>query len=207
MPQSAGFALGLAGDAGVAAVEDEPVVGDGDEFAGDVARELFLDTVGGGATRGDEPYTVAHAEHVGVDGKGGLAPHDGLDDVGGLAAYTGQAHELFERVGDLAPEVAHQHAGHAHQVAGFIVGVGHALDVLEDDLGRGQGHGLGGGIVVQEVGGDHVDALVGALGGEDDGHEEAERAVVVELGLGHGHGLLEVGDDFVVEFFLAHGVT
>ena len=123
LPQAACFALGLAGDAGVAAVEDEPVVSNGDELAGDVAGELFLDTVGGGATRWHESYAMAHTEHVGVDGKGGLAPHDGLDDVGRLAPYTGQAHELFQRVGDLTTKVAHQHTGHTHQVAGLIVGV------------------------------------------------------------------------------------
>ena len=87
--QAARVALGLAGDAGVAAVQDEPVVGDGDELAGDVTRELLLHTIGGGATRGDEAQAVAHTKHVGVDGKGGLAPHDGLDDVGGLAPHTG----------------------------------------------------------------------------------------------------------------------
>ena len=121
--QPAGFALGLAGDAGVAAVEDEPVVGDGDERVGDVARELFLDTVGGGAARRDEAQAVAHTEDMGVDSKGGLAPHDGLDDIGGLAPHTGQAHELFQRVGDRASEVAHEHLRHAHQVTGFVVGV------------------------------------------------------------------------------------
>ena len=123
MPQATRLALGLASDAGVTSVKDEPVVGDGDERVGDVARELLLDTVGGGATRGYQPDAMAHTEHMGVDGKGGLAPHDGLDDVGRLAPYTGQAHELFQRVGDLATEVAHQHLRHAHQVTGLVVGV------------------------------------------------------------------------------------
>ena len=121
--QPARVTLGLARYAGVAAMQDEPVVGDGNELAGDVARELLLHTVGSGATRGDEPQTVAHAEHVGVNSEGCLAPHDGLDDIGRLATYTGETNELLERVGHLATEVAHQHAGHTHQVTGLIVGV------------------------------------------------------------------------------------
>ena len=66
----AGRAVGGAGGAGVAAVEDEPVVRDGDFLLGDVAGE---DTFGveGRLAVAREADTVCHTEDMGVNGQGG----------------------------------------------------------------------------------------------------------------------------------------
>ena len=49
LSEGAGGALGTAGGAGVAAVEDEPVVGSGPKFRRDVPLKVLLYGKGGGA--------------------------------------------------------------------------------------------------------------------------------------------------------------
>ena len=71
------------------------MVGYGDELSGDMARELHLYAVGGGATGWYQTYAVAHAKHVSVDSKGGLTPYDGLHYIGCLAPYARQSYKLL----------------------------------------------------------------------------------------------------------------
>ena len=57
---------------------------------------------------------------------------------------------------------------------------------------------------MEECGGGHVDAFVGALGRENDRYKELEGVFVVQLGLGGGHGFFEPGYSLLVSFFLCH---
>ena len=202
--EAAGGTFGFARETRVASVEDEPMVGLGDDGLGYVLDEFFLDGQRGGGTWADKSYAVGNAKDVCVDGHGSFVVYDALDDVGGLTAYAGQFDEVAHFARYLAFVEVEEHACHADEVAGFVVGVRYASYVLVDDLGCGLSHGFGVGVVLEEAWGDGVDALIGTLGTEYDGYEQLKGCRVVELGLGFGHGLLEVGDDAVVEFFLAH---
>ena len=64
--EGTGGAFGTAGGAGVAAVEDEPVVGSGPKFRRDVPLKVLLNGKGGGAIR--EPQPVRNPETLGVYG-------------------------------------------------------------------------------------------------------------------------------------------
>ena len=119
-------AEGALGFAGVAAEEDEPVVGAGTKLRGDVALEVAFDGFGGLALR--EAQAVGDAEDVGVDGDDGLVVNDGGDDIGGLAADAGQAHQHIDVGGNGAVEAFLQLAGGFEQVGGFAVGVGDAFN-------------------------------------------------------------------------------
>ena len=68
--QVAFLAFGALRRADVAAVEEEPVVGEGDEFVGDMAHENLLHLVGRVVALVDEAEAVAEAEDMGVDGHG-----------------------------------------------------------------------------------------------------------------------------------------
>ena len=94
-------AVGFAGLADVAAVEDEPVVGDGKFVLGDVLDEFALGLEGGFAVVGKSD-AVGDTEDVCVYGKGGFVEDYGGDDVGGFASYAGERYKFLHRVGDLA---------------------------------------------------------------------------------------------------------
>lgn len=179
-------AFGAAGAAGVAAVEDEVVVGVVEEGLGDALQEAVLDGAGGGA--GGEAGAVGDAEDVGVDGDGGVAEGDVEDDAGGLAADAGQGFEGGAVLGNLAAVVVEEGLGEGGDVPGFGLPEADGADVGGDAGGAEGGHGGGGGGGGEEGGGGAVDGGVGGLGGEDDGDEEGEGVGEVELGAGVGVG-------------------
>jgi len=178
--------------ADVAAVEEEPVVGEGDEFVGDVAHEGLLHLIRRVVALVDEAEAVADAEDVGVDGHGGLAEGDGLDNVGRLAAHTRETEQLVHVGGHLAVEALGECAGGLNEVARLGVGVGYAPNILVDFLRLCLCHRMGIGEPAEEVGRHEVDALVGTLCTEDDGNEELEHAAELEFGVHLGHLLLKI---------------
>jgi hypothetical protein len=104
-------ALGLAGDAHVAAVEDQPVVGVAQVFLGDAAQQALLDF--DDVLAGGEAGAVGEAEDVGVDGHRRFA-EDGVEHhVGGLAADAGQGFEGVAVVGHFAAVALEQRASSA----------------------------------------------------------------------------------------------
>ena len=195
--------MGFAGLADVAAVEDEPVVGDGEFVLGDVLDEFALGLEGGFAVVG-KPDAVGDTEDVGVDGKGGFVEDYGGDDVGGFASYAGELLQLVDVGGNVAAELFEEGAGHGGEVLAFVVGIGNGVDVGKEVVGGGLSHGLGVGVGLEECGGGHVDAFVGALGREYDRYKELEGVFVVQLGLGGGHGFFEPCYSLLVSFFLCH---
>ena len=92
-------------------------------------------------------------------------------------------------------------------MVGLGVGVGHAADVVEHLVGLYLGHRPGVGEAAEEVGGDLVDALVGTLGTEDDGHQELECVGELQFGGHFGHLLAEVGQYSFVSLFSFHVVV
>ena len=204
--EAAGVAVRLACLAGVAAVEDEPVVGFGEECGRDVAHQFTLGLQGGLGVAG-EADAVGHAEDVGVHRHGGQVEGHGGDHVGRLAPHAGQPLQLLQRVGHLALELVHQHPRQGRQVLALVVGVGYGVDVPEEVLRAGGGHGLRGGVGVEEGGGDHVHPLVRTLRRKHHRHQQLEHTAVVQLRPGSGHGALEVVQRLAVALFPGHGVA
>ena len=84
-------AFGVTGSAGVAAVEDEPVVGDGPEGRLNVALKVLLHRKGRGTV--GKAQSVGHSKHVSINGNHRFVIHYGSNDVGGFSANTGKAHK------------------------------------------------------------------------------------------------------------------
>ena len=69
-------------------MQDEPMMCYGDELVWDMSCQLFLYTIGSGASGRYQPYAMAHTKYVGVYGEGRLAPYHRLYYVGRLASYA-----------------------------------------------------------------------------------------------------------------------
>jgi len=110
---------------------------------------------------------------VGVyDDAFGFAVGYAEDDAGGFAGCSGDGEELGHGLRDFAAELLADDAACALDGLGFVVVEAGGADELFDGFDGGFGHGLGCGVGGEELGGDHVDAGVGALGGEDGGHQQ-----------------------------------
>ncbi len=179
-------AFGLAGGADVAPVEDEPVVGGGEDGGGDVPDEFLLGFDGGFGIA-DEPDAVCDAEDVGVHRHGGLVERHGHHHVRRLAPHAGESLQQVHVLGDDAAELFGELDRHGMEVARLVVGVGYGFNQFVNLLHRACRHGGGGGETVEDGGGGHVHALVGALGGKDDRHQEFIGVGVMELRFGKPH--------------------
>jgi len=185
----AAVAFGLAGVADLAAVVDE-LMGEGDPAVlRNHLHQFLLDFLGRVAF--GEAEAVGDAEDMGVDHDAfSFAEADTEDDVGGFAGGAGDGDELGEGLGDLTVEIGDDFAGSA--LDGFCLVVVEAGGADEGfELGEGGfGHRGGSGEALEERRGDHVDADVGALGGEDGGDEQFPGGAMSE-------GALNVGIGFV----------
>ena len=195
--------MGLACLADIAAMEDEPMVRGGNLLGRDMLDELTLGLEGCFRVV-RQADAVGDAEHMGVDRHGGLVEDDGGDDVGGLASHTREPLEVVDIAGHYAAEVAQEPLRHTHQVAALVVGIGYRLDILKNVITAGSSHRFGVGVGAKERRRHHVDTLVGALGRENDGYQQLEGSLVVQLGLRHGHRLLEPGNHLVVSLLFFH---
>jgi len=195
----AGVAVGFAGGAAAAAVPDEPVAGHGPVGGGEELHEVLLDLLRCGG--GGEAEAFAEAGNVGVDDEANIdAVAISKDDVGGLAADAVQGGEFVHGPRHVASVLVDEGAAAGLDVLRLVPIEADAADVgLE--LFEGRVGVVGGGpVLLEEVGGDHVDLPVGALRREDRGDEQFERIRVVQLAVGIGVGLAkdlrELGDAF-----------
>ena len=168
--QPAYFAFGIAGHADIAAMEDQPMMGDVDEVAGNEFYQLFFGGQGSFGAKG-QADAGGYAEDMGIDGHIGLFVYDGGDDIGCLSAHAGELHQFIDGERDIAPEFRDQHPGHADQVFGLVVGIGYAFDQGEKVIEAGFCKGLRGRIFFEDRGGSHIDPLVGALRRQDDRYQ------------------------------------
>ena len=97
----AGATARLAGDAGVASMQDQPVVGVDQEFLWHHAHQALFHREHGLARC--DPGAVGHAEDMGVDGHRRLAKRGVEDHVGGLASDPGQRLESAARSAGTSP--------------------------------------------------------------------------------------------------------
>ena len=108
--QPALLALGFAGEADVAAVQDEPVVRLGDDLVGEGLGKLLLHLQRSVGIL-HNAQSVGHPEHVRVNGKGGLVEDDRQDDIGGFTAHPRQGLQFLHVVGHHTVETFHQGLG------------------------------------------------------------------------------------------------
>ena len=153
---------------------------------------------------GRQADAVRDAEDVRIDRHHLLLPQHRAQHVGRLAAHARQALHLLQIARNLAAELRTEHAGHAREVAGLVVGIGDALDVGVNILGRSRGHIEGRGKRLEQRGSGHVDPFVGALRRKDHRHQQLVGVGVVQFTLGHGHMLREPCDYAVVTLFGRH---
>src|SRR5437867_615362 len=115
--------------------------------------------------------------------------------VRGLAADAGEMDQLLHRVGYRASVALDQRLRHPDDRLGLVAKESRAVDLLLQDLRVGAGVVSRGAILREQGGGDHVDPRIGRLGRENGGHQELERAVVLQGAGRVGIGFLEARDD------------
>ena len=82
----------------------------------------------------------------------------------------------------------------------------HTFDVFIHVVGLNGCHCLCIGEAAKQFGGHLIDALVGALGAEDDGHQQLIDAAKLQLGAYLRHLLLEIGQYGVVTLLFLHNI-
>lgn len=133
-----------------------------------------------------------------------LVPDDGTNDIGRLPPDTRQAKQGIVVLRHLSAIVIDQTLGHTQKMAGLIARIRDGLDVFVEFIDSRLGHLLRCGKSLQEIGGDEVDPLIGALRREDYGHQQLKGVVVVQLGGGIGIVLDEIFDDALVSLLFGH---
>ena len=169
-------------------VEIEPVL------LGDEGHEVALDLDRVLLPAQSEP--PRQAPGVGVDGDPlGLAVAGREDDVGRLAGDARKRHELRHGVRDDAAIGLDDPLRRPDDVLGLHPEEPRRMDHPLELGPVGPGEGRGRRVFPEELRGHRVDQLVGALGGQDRGHEDLERIAVLEGGPGMRVALPEQADD------------
>lgn len=133
---------------------------------------------------GSKAGAVADAEEVGVYRNGWLLEPDVEHHIGRLAADAGQGFEGFAIGGDFAAVELDKHLAQGKDVPGFAAIKADGLDEIGDLFDAQRHHGSGRGRQFKETLGRLVDAGVGCLGREDDGHQQSIGVDVIEFALG-----------------------
>ena len=153
-----------------------------------------------------ETGTVAHAEHVGVDGEGFLAERAIEHDVRGLAADSRQRDERVPVARHLAAVLGDQFLGQGNHVLGLGVEQPDRLDVLLEAFFAQRDHLLRGLHLGEQLAGRLVDADVRRLCAEHHGDEQLIDIAEFEFGLRIGIVLGEQAEEFE-DLILGQGST
>ncbi len=182
------------GGAAAPPVPDEEVGEEGPFGPGDDLHEGFLDLPGIGLA--DEAEAVREPGHVGVDDDAFLDPK-ALPRTTFAVFRPTPARETSSSIvrGTSPPNFSARARPQSRRFFAFARKRPIRRRSLLQGAGRGGGVVGGGAVLAEEVGGDAVDERVGALGGEDRGDEELQRAGVVELARRSGIGGAETGED------------
>ena len=139
-----------------------------------------------------EAEAAGDAEDVGVyDDAFGFAVGYAEDYAGGFAGGAGDGEEFGHGLWDFAVELLADDAACALDGLCLVVVEASGADELFDGFDGSFGHALWRGVGGEELRRDHVDAGVGALGGEDGGYEQLPGRRVDEGALGAGVGFAE----------------
>jgi hypothetical protein len=188
--QGAARAVGLAGLADAAAVEDEEVREEGPFSFGHYSQEVALYLFGVALARQTEPARdtpdVGVHDHALVDAEGVAEDH-----VGGLAAYAGEPDELGHGTRNLSSMVLNEYASHVPYGAGLVAEETCGSDLFLQAAEVGLCVVFRGAVLLEQPLRDLVDPDVGTLGGEDRRHQKLKRVLPFEIGPCVGVLLLE----------------
>ena len=81
---------------------------------------------------------------------------------------------------------------------GLVVGIAYTTYIVKYHFGGGACHCFGGREVMKKGWCDKIYPFVGTLSAEDNCYQQYEWIALIQFSFGYGHGLLEVGDDFIV---------
>ena len=130
-------------------------------------------------------------------GRPGSSNHTERTTLPVLRPTPGERHEIVELRRDLAAEVLLQRRCHPDEVLRLRAEEAGRLDQLLDLVGIGVGEVGRRRVLREQRGRDHVDALVGALRGEDRRDEQLVRVRVVQRAVRVGVQLLQAAHDCV----------
>ncbi len=173
---------------------DEPVTEKCPLLSGHQRHQFLLDLYGVRLLCEAKP--ICQSRYMGV--------HDDADvdvksiaenDIGRLAAHPSERDEFVHRIRDFATVLFHQRAATRLDVLRLVAKEAGGFDGLFEFCEIGGRKILRAAIALEQFSCDEVDAIVGALGGEDRGDEQLERGVKVELAMRIGIGGLQPGDD------------
>ncbi len=183
-------ALGFAGVADGAAVVDQLVGELNPAVVRDDLHQVLFDGLRGFAA--GEAQAAGDAKDVRIDDDAfSFAVGDAENNAGGLASGSGDGEQLGHGLRDFAVELLAHDAACALDRFGFVVVEAGGANELFNRLDRCFGHALRRGVSREELGGDHVDAGVGALGAEDGRDQKLPGRGVDQRALGGGVGFAE----------------
>ena len=144
-----------------------------------------------------EIQPLGDALHVGIhhhprgDAVGRAEHH-----VGGLAGGAGDGQHLFHGLRHLAAELGNHLLRRAHDGLGLVVEEAGAADIVGQNLRAHRREIRRRGVLGEQAGRHFVDALIGALGGKNGGHQQLPRVVMVERAGGGRVHLVQAAQDF-----------
>jgi hypothetical protein len=188
------FAAGFAGEADLAAVENEEMGEEGPVVLGDDFHQVLFDFDGIGVC--GEVEALGEASDVGIDDDADILVEGvSQDDIGGFSTDAAEGGEFLHGLGDLAVVFLDDVGGGGADGGGFAAEEAGGLDDFFDVGLGGFGECFGGRVFFEEDGSNHIDAHIGALGGEDGGDEEFVSIAMIERAVGVGIKALEFGEN------------
>ncbi len=197
-------ALGAPGEAYIAAMEYQPVVGFVDEGFGDMPDQFFFHRQGCGSRLGYQTDPFTDPEHMGVNSHIGLLVDHGSNYIGCFSAHPRKLHQFINGHGYAPFKITDHLLSHTDQVFCFIIRVGYAFDERKEIIKAGYTERLHIRVFFKNGRSGHIHPLVGALSRKDNGHQKLVGAVKGQFRFGHGHVLLKIIDHKVITFFTGH---
>src|SRR5664279_4529175 len=172
-------ALGFAGDAQRATVQDDLVRETNPLVARDRLHQVLLDLLRILVFRQLQAARDALHMRVHHHAVGDPVPRS-QHDVRGLAGHSGQLQEFVHGARYLAAELADQLTGGAHHRLRFVAEESGGANVVFELFGLERGKRFGRRVFLEDDRRDHVDAYVGALRRKDGRHQQLPGAVVMQ---------------------------
>ncbi len=187
MGQLAFMALWAPGQTRVAAMKNQPMVGNMDVLFGEMFDKLLFNLIRSFGIHGHQSQSFGHAKYVGIHRHVGLIPDDRSDDVGGFSADSRELGQFIHGGRDFALEFFDQHLAQSKKVFGFVAGVGYGFYIGEKFIKIGCCQMFRTGKIPKEGRSDDVDPFVRTLCAEDDRYQKLERGFISQFRLRDGH--------------------
>ncbi len=128
--QPAFFAVWTACCAYIPPVEQQPVVGFGNKFGGDIAYQSLFRLAGGLAVCG-QPQPLRDTEDMCIHRHSGLVPYYGADHIRRLPPHTREGLQFLYVVWHFAAIYFRQTLRHCYKVCRFAVRIGYGANIVQ----------------------------------------------------------------------------